>query len=202
MRYLVVRHAQTDANRRGEFPQLDEPLSVLGRQQCQALATRMAGRSFDALVHSGSVRAEQTAMVVLPAIRVERVITDPRTLEGEVGEWVGKRASMRTEAAEESGLPLWEVRPPGGESYLDIDARLQSLLADIRAGAFGSTVLLVGHGRVNGLLLRALLGTPWPDFDPLQMHHTGVTEIEAGAGRVEVLALDDVSHLPPEMVTR
>lgn len=197
-----MRHGQTDENGRGEFPHVEAPLSRLGRRQCDALGTSLAGRSFDALVHSGSVRAEQTALAVLPAVRAVRVVVDPRTLEGEVGEWVGKRATMRTEAAEESGLPLWEVRPPGGESYLDIDARLQPLLTDIRTGVFGSTVLLVGHGRANGLLLRTLLGTPWPAFDPQQMHHTGVTEIEVEGDDVEVLRWDDVSHLPPEMVTR
>lgn len=199
---MIVRHAQTAANARGEFLALAEPLSEAGRRQAGILATRLGGRSFDTLVHSGSERAVETARILLPAIWAGRVLEDPRTLEGDVGEWVGMRASRRAEVAAELKIPLWEVKPPGGESYVDIDARLQSLLTDIHSGAFGATVLLVGHGRVNGLILRALLGTPWSDFDPRQMHHAGVTELEVSNGRSQVLALDDVSHLPAELVTR
>lgn len=202
MRYVITRHAQTDANGRGEFPGLDEPLSETGRSQATALAARLADSSFDSIVHSGSARAAETARVLLNVIKAAQIVEDHRMLEGDVGRWVGMRASMRADAAKESGRPLWEVRPPGGESYLDIDARLQPLLADLRSGAFGSEALFVGHGRVNGLILRALLHTPWLEFNPQQMHHTGVTELEVTADSVGVLSLDDVAHLPAELVTR
>lgn len=202
MRYLITRHAQARANDRSEYPSYDEGLSELGVRQAMALGARLMGRSFDVLIHSGSARTWQSAQHLLPLISVTDVVVDRRTREGEVGEWVGQRASMRTDVARSCHIPVWEVRPPGGESYLDMDARLQPLLADVRSGALGDAVLLVGHGRLNGLAIRALLGTPWDDFEPRQMHHTGVTELNVDRKWVEMLTHDDVSHLPPEEITR
>jgi broad specificity phosphatase PhoE len=202
MRYVITRHAQALSNDKSEYAAFDEPLTELGREQAEALAVRLAGRTFDVLLHSGSVRTQQTSEVLLDTVLVEQVLVDPRVREGEVGEWVGGRASMRKEVARETGKPVWEVRPPGGESYLDIDERLQPLLSDIRAGVFGPSVLLVGHGRLNGLAIRALRGTPWTEYETRQMHHTGVTEIDVSLTETHLLCNDDVSHLAPRLVTR
>lgn len=202
MRYVLTRHAEARANAAGSHLGFDEPLSERGERQAAALARRLRGRRFDALLHSGSTRTAQTVAAILTEAAAGRVVVDHRLREGEVGDWVGERNTIRMEVAAETGTPVWEVTPPGGESYLDIDERLQDVLADLRSGAFGDDVLIVGHGRNSSLLIRALRGTPWPEYGAHRMHQAGVTEFEILDGEVRFAVEDDVSHLPKGLVSR
>jgi broad specificity phosphatase PhoE len=200
--YVMTRHAEAVANQMGTHLGFDEPLSEFGLRQADALAARLAGDHFDVLVHSGSLRTQQTAAPILRSSRVSRTVVDPRLIEGSVGLWAHDKSSIRADVARDTGQPIWEVRPPEGESYLDIDERMQPVIADIRSGAFGDEVLIVGHGRVNSIILRSLQDIAWEDYDSEQMFHASVTEFDIVGDAISFSALEDVSHLPPEVVTR
>ena len=62
MRLLIARHGATQHNLDGRFTgQFDAPLSALGERQAEALAKRLAGQRFDAIIASDLLRARQTA---------------------------------------------------------------------------------------------------------------------------------------------
>jgi broad specificity phosphatase PhoE len=200
VRYLLIRHAQARTNAAGRHLGSSDSLSTVGRRQAALLAARLAPFNLDTIVHSGSVRTAETVDILLTQLHTASVVSDVLLREGEVGAWVGEPIGMRNRLAEQ-GTPLWKVRPPGGESYLDIDRRIFPFVEKLIRGHYGDFVAIIGHGRVNSLILRRLEGTEWPDYEARQMSHTGVTDFEIGPNGFVVHSREDVSHLTPDLVT-
>ncbi|MFH1809072.1 MAG: histidine phosphatase family protein [Pseudomonadota bacterium] len=73
---------------------------------------------------------------------------DPRVLEFARAQHAARKADKA------------RYRPPGGESYLDAVPRIQRFLSRHRADLSRRTVLVVGHGGTNRILLAELMG--WP----------------------------------------
>src|SRR5690348_10772063 len=65
MRLIAVRHGETEWNVAGrEMGHLDSPLTERGRQQAEAVASRLAGLSLAALYSSDLGRAVATARCI------------------------------------------------------------------------------------------------------------------------------------------
>lgn len=196
----MVRHAQTVANARGKYTSESDPLSSIGELQASLLAERLQHLPLRLIVHSGSVRTAQTAAAVAalhPCLRVEQ---DTRLQEGRVGEWGGKKMGRRITEAQHLGIPVRMVRPPGGESWMDIDKRIAPFMDDILAAYGSAQALIVGQGRINSLILRRIENIPWSEYAGRQQPHTGLTRI-VWEDSPKVLMREDVSHLPPHLQT-
>ncbi len=100
----------------------------------------------------------------------------------------------------------------GGDTYESFFARCQDVLRLLSA-RFGaeSRVVIVAHGGCLNYLLHALLGIPPPAPTWFQMEHCAISAIRLvpeperrrgwplyPAVGVEVLSLNDVSHLPTD----
>ncbi len=73
-------------------------------------------------------------------------------------------------------------RPPGGESFADLAARVAPAFGRLAAGAAGP-LLLVGHAGVHRVLLCGLLGLPLKNLFRLPQDHAGLTRlVPDGAG--------------------
>lgn len=147
----VVRHGETAWSRAGKHTSRTEvPLTPVGEAAARGLAERLAGTEFDRVLTSPRERARRTAELAgFPDAEV-----DPDLAEWDYGRYEG----LTTERIRES-VPDWTVwtRPcPGGETALQVAARLDRVVA--RARADGGRVLVFGHGHASRVLAVRWLG--------------------------------------------
>jgi probable phosphoglycerate mutase len=171
----LVRHGQSAGNvaraaadERGAaridltMRDVDVELSDLGRRQAHALARWLEAlpeaERPSAVISSPYVRAIQTAELILP--RLEHRL-DERLREKEMGMFdmltrTGITASHPGEAERYDRLGKFYYRPPGGESWCDVIARLRSFVDELRLQYCGERVLVVAH-QVTVMCFRYLL---------------------------------------------
>ena len=190
---VLVRHGETAANRaRLALGRADPSLTELGRRQAQALANRFAASGIGRVVSSPLQRAMETATAIATALDCG-VDVDDRLIEMDYGEW--DERSFGDFPAED--LARWRrdasFAPPGGESLVDVGARVAPLCESLVGGP---TVIAVSH--VSPIKAAALWAM---DADPLlawRMHLdvASVTRVGAPAGgRPSLLGFNDTSHL-------
>ncbi|MGZ5871998.1 MAG: histidine phosphatase family protein [Bradyrhizobium sp.] len=162
-----IRHGETEWNAEGRLQGVqDVPLNDLGRRQAAGAGRILAdlfardGRNETSLkfVASPLGRARQTMEMVRGALRLppDEYAIDDRLREIGYGEWEG--STLVEAQAEDPDLfarrlaEKWTVSPPGGESYVAVQARMSDwynqLTADTVAVAHGGTAraLMVALG--------------------------------------------------------
>ncbi len=160
----IIRHGQTDMNRKGAyFGSLDVPLNEAGRQQAHALRARIAWPVFDLRLSSPLQRAMETAAIVQPEIRF---IEEPALAERAFGLWEGMTAD-EIRNADPSGWAVWtadweNARPEGGESLLEMWARISAFFGSLLERSDWQRALLVSHAGPIRCLIAAALQQP-PD---------------------------------------
>lgn len=189
---------------------MDVPLSDLGSEQATALATWFDGVTPDVVFSSPYRRAVDTATLGL-AGRPVAVVLDERLREREFGildrlTRAGIEARFPDQAAARTFLGKFYHRPPGGESWVDVGARVRSFYRDLRVDHAGAHVVVVAHQAVILLfryLLEALTEEEILAIDAdADIANTAVTTY-AGDGRsVPALSrFNDSSHLPASRTT-
>jgi 2,3-bisphosphoglycerate-dependent phosphoglycerate mutase/probable phosphoglycerate mutase len=165
-RLVLVRHGETDYNAAGRMQgHLDSELTERGREQIRRAAPVLAGYDPARLISSDLTRAALTAERVGEACELP-VKLDPRLRETHLGEWQGL-----TLAEVEDGWPgliaQWRAdpgwAPPGGESRVDVAARVTPLVEELvqeMSDDPPETVLLFTHGGLIASLTCALMGLP------------------------------------------
>ncbi len=161
---ILARHAETvynaGARMQGHLPHT--PLTRAGVAQAEAMGAALAaiiGRDPDLDIWASPAgRTMQTVAIVAEHLGRDffAVRTDDRLLEIDVGDWQGRKyadivAEIGPIVSAERGI--FNVRPPNGEWYPDIAARLQGWLADLDPAR---DVLVVSHG-ITLRVLRGLL---------------------------------------------
>ena len=96
---------------------------------------------------------------------------------------------------------LWHTAPhlmrfPKGESLQDVVARTSDALRTVLARHRTDTVVMVGHDSVNRALLLQLLDQPLAAYWKLAQDPCTLNEVAIDADRVQILRLNDTSHLP------
>ena len=207
MRLLLVRHGETEGNRRRRLQGADDPLSERGRRQARELAAHLSGRDdVAALYASPYPRALETARAIGEALGMEPVLRP-----GLAGADGGRAAGYRFEAwadefpeeAEKFRTQGLDYAWPGGESGRDVSARtaaaLERILED-HAGERGA-VVVVSHGGALAWIISHLLREPgdeWP-FEHAALENCSITEAEVRPdGPAEFLCRNDVAHLSPD----
>jgi broad specificity phosphatase PhoE len=197
----LIRHGVTRANRLGVIQgQSPEPLSSTGREQARKLGRWLAVMrlEIDALISSPLARAAQTAAIVARHLSVDESAIDrePRLAERSFGELEGRSSADAYGEQEAAGDPrTW--RPPGGESFVDLEARVAGGFASI-AERPGERALVVTHGGpIVALTCRHLdLELAPARFGRLRCDNTGVTILRRDAtGEFGVLTFNARFHL-------
>lgn len=149
---VLVRHGETEWTLSGQHTgRTDIPLTEHGREQARRLAARLAGRPFDLVFTSPLSRAFETCRLAGFESRAE---TRAELVEWDYGAYEGKRTSDIRK-----GHPrwtLWADGVPQGETAADVAARVDELLAELRAA--DGDALLFGHGHVLRVLAARWLG--------------------------------------------
>lgn len=166
-----VRHGVTEWNKeRRAQGQSDIPLNDSGRLQAQLLAERMKEGRWDHIFSSDLSRAKETAEIVATAIGLP-VYTDQRLREMHKGETEGTTLEERiTRWGEE-----WENLELGIEADSSISSRGTSFISEVIARYPGRNILVVSHGALIALTVKALV--PEQDIDQ-HIHNTSVTVLE------------------------
>jgi glucosyl-3-phosphoglycerate phosphatase len=164
-RMFIARHGETVFNAAGRMQgqgQVHTPLTQRGFAQAdemgRALALWLGTRQSLSLWCSSAGRAQQTMAIIAEHIEADwhDVRTDPRLEEIDVGDWSGRNyADIIAEQGDilDRDVGLFTVRPPGGEWYDDIAARLKSWMADT-AQERGDRLVIM-HG-ISARVLRGL----------------------------------------------
>jgi len=169
MLYLL-RHGETIWNREGRIQgQRDSPLTRTGITQTEHMGTALRREIGDprtwAIVSSPLGRAWQSATIMAEVMGLDPlgVALEPRLMEMSFGHWEGLKYE-EIEAREPGILArrerdLWNFRPPGGESYADLSARVAAWVSTLEDWA---SLIVVCHGG-TGRVLRGHLAKLTPE---------------------------------------
>ncbi|RFO97467.1 histidine phosphatase family protein [Rhodoferax lacus] len=160
-RIIAVRHGETDWNVATRIQgQIDIGLNDKGRWQAERVAEALADEALDAIYSSDLSRAHATAQAIAaaqPALHAP-VQTHTGLRERGFGKFEGHTyAAIEAQWPDESRL--WKIRDPhfaplGGESPVQVMARVGHTVNDIAARHPGEQIVLVAHGGVLDMLYR------------------------------------------------
>lgn len=143
-----MRHGETAWNAENRIlGSTDIPLDEKGREQARAAAKELKDIRFDVIYTSKLSRAMETGLAVAALQEDCRVSHEACLNENDFGEFEGMdRCSEEYQSEKRKCFK----RYPGGESFLDVAARvypfIKSLLAD--PAMQDKTVLIVSHGGI------------------------------------------------------
>lgn len=203
---IVVRHGESTANAafaRAEAESLldagvagrdaDVPLSGTGRHQAAALGRWLAAlpdKAFpDAAACSPYRRARQSLEIAFDQLRaasraVPEVTVDDRLRDRVTGELelltrAAIDARFPAEAARRATAGEWEYRPPGGESMMDVAARLRDFAADASERFADRRLLVMAHDAVVLMFRHVLEGLSTVELERVvaagPVHNASVT---------------------------
>ena len=167
---FFVRHGQTDWNAQNRYQgSRDIPLNDIGRGQADkngALLRHLLerdGRTPDdfAWYVSPLGRTRETMERVRAhfAPPLPEVTVDPRLIEISFGIYEGRLhtelAGGEMVIAGERDASFWDFRPPQGESYADLAARVSDF-----GGSLAGPSILVAHGGLLRVLMHLIEGYP------------------------------------------
>jgi len=151
---VLIRHGETEWSRDHRHTgRTDVPLTENGRRQAEALAPRLASRSFERVYVSPLSRATETARL---AGLGERAAPRPELMEIDYGQAEG----LTTEQMRER-TPAWSVwthETPDAERLTDVATRLEPILGELRATT--GDIAIVAHGHVLRVLAALWIGLP------------------------------------------
>jgi broad specificity phosphatase PhoE len=190
--FYFVRHGESEGNAARVFTgQTDSPLTARGRQQADVVAQELAKVKFDRIVSSDLSRTRDTARVIAKphGIQVEIV---PELREIDVGDRTGKTFD------ETKGLPSWNddgfVAWPGGETLEQVLSRTLGAIERLTRESPGKTILVVGHGGVNRILLSHFLGI-LPRLDRTPGGNTNISVVHTDGKKHTVERLFATDHV-------
>jgi broad specificity phosphatase PhoE len=166
-----LRHGETDWNKTGRLQgTLDIPLNALGREQAVH-----AGRVLGGLIAQDGRDKDRLPFVASPLGRARMTMElareqlhlpppdyalDDRLREIGYGTWEGR--TLAEAEAQDPDLyarrleDKWRVGAPGGETYLDVQRRMQAWYDDLR----GDTVTVAHGGTARALMVALGFETP------------------------------------------
>ena len=159
VRIIAIRHGETAWNALGRIQgHTDIGLNDNGHAQAQQVAQALSGEALDAIYSSDLQRAWQTAQAIA-AVTAAPLHAEPGLRERCFGSFEGSSfaqiAQQQPQAAE-----LWRKRdvqfapPDGGESLLQLQARIAAAVQRVAAAHIGGHIALVAHGGVLDMLYR------------------------------------------------
>ena len=196
----LLRHGAIDWPKADCFiGQTDAPLSAEGRRQAGAWRSELHKLEFTAVWASDLTRATETAGIIF-AGRAAGVRTCRELREIKLGEWDG----LPRDRVRQSHPDLWrargedlaDFRPPGGESFRDLQQRVVPRVTRIAAETPGDACI-VTHAGVIRVLICHVLQMPLTNLFRIRLDYGSLSIVSYSPERVEVCALN---LRPPNLI--
>lgn len=162
-RIIAVRHGETSWNVDARIQgQTDVGLNDTGRWQAQRVSKALAGESISAVYSSDLERAHETAQSIAQVAGIA-VIPHEGLRERSFGMFEGKTFDEIHRAWPDQAqnwrkrIPEWQP-PEGGESLLELRARVTRTLEELASRHPGQQIVVVAHGGVLDALYRVATG--------------------------------------------
>lgn len=168
LKVYLFRHGQTDFNRDGRFTGLvDSKLTALGKKHARTIARKLKNKNFQVAFQTKLIRSKETLKPVLenhPECVI--VIEDNRMIERDYGKLTGKLHSTIIGRYGEEQYEHWhrgywaKDRPPGGESFSDVEKRVRSFINDLKKfmKKYKVNVAISAHGNSIRLFRKIMEG--------------------------------------------
>jgi probable phosphoglycerate mutase len=172
-------------------------LSDKGRQMAEQAAERLAVVPGVAAVYASPLeRTRETATPIARALGL-RVRTDRALLDSDAGEWTGLALSRLRRK------PEWETvtrypsgfRFPGGESFVETQARVTAAVERLRNRHAGHPIVLVSHADPIRLVLSHALGSHLDLFQRLVIAPCSISAVVYTATGPMVLTVNSTGDL-------
>jgi probable phosphoglycerate mutase len=199
-RLILLRHGQTKLSVERRYSgRGDHPLTELGLQQAERAASRLSEvDDIAAIISSPLQRAQQTARKLADRTGLE-VVTHQGLIETDFGTWEGltfAEAAKQDPEIHRRWLGDTSVKPPGGESFDEVNARIRKARSEIIAKYGGKTIVVVSHVTPIKTLLRQALDVGPQFLFRMHLDLTGVSIAEFYPdGHASVKLVNDTSHL-------
>ncbi len=163
MELIMIRHTSVDVPKGTCYGQTDVPLAPTFEEEASTVKAMLKPHSFDAVYCSPLSRCRRLAGYC----GYGDAILDPRLMEMDFGEW----EMQPFDEIVDPTLQRWyadfiNTRVPGGESFLDQQARLRSFLDDVIASG-KRKVGVFTHG---GIIMQTMLLTGMTTVDNVFAH--------------------------------
>ena len=153
---FLMRHGETEWSLSHRHTgRTDLPLLPEGKVQAEALQTSLSGRKFTAVLTSPLRRARETCELA--------GLADAAVIDDDLAEWDYGAYEGRTTTDIRAERPQWDLfddGAPGGETVTDVGARIDRVIARVRA--IDGDVACFAHSHV----LRVLIAR-WIDLEPV-----------------------------------
>jgi broad specificity phosphatase PhoE len=189
---ILLRHGQTTANAQALLQgHMNLPLDPEGERQAQRSGEYLRAAFPDALVISSPLtRAHQTALAVS-----NDVVIDERFIELDYGQWDG----IALTDVDAQSWADWRAdpafRPPGGETLVELDARVRPALDEIAERAQHGHVIVVSHVSPIKSGVTWALGVGPEVSWRCQLDRASICRIAISPRGPSLVALNDTSHL-------
>ena len=183
LRIFLARHGQTDWNAEHRLQgSIDTHLNATGRAQAESLSARLAGVRFDAVYSSRLSRTRETAAILHGGVPIDSLTDlDERNFGKFQGFVLGSDSAKTAEYDRRSGALGDSL--DGGETLEQHLARVSRAIDGIRRRHPSGTVLIVGHGLTNQLILKHLLELSWEQAGGITQANDELYLIEMGGPR-------------------
>ncbi|KFM98888.1 histidine phosphatase family protein [Bacillus clarus] len=183
----LVRHGQTDWN----FQEIiqgreDIPLNEVGKKQASQSAAALQLESWDIIISSPLIRAQETARAIAEAIGIQSILLDERFVERNFGEASGKPVSTVRELIAEGNVE-------GMEKDEEIVERCFVALQDIAQIHEGKRIIIVAHSHAIKAILHAISPDEITFKTPLK--NACISYVKEEQGRWGVLKYNIAEHI-------
>jgi len=182
--FLVLRHAHSVANKAGILAgQLEGiGLSKDGIAQVNKLTSSFENLKIDRIISSPMQRCLETVEGIARSKR-KRISIDKRLIEMNYGSWSGKKLSKLSRMKE------WKViqtkpsafRFPQGESFKELEERIESLLKDLSRKYPKETILIITHGDIVKIAASLTVGSGLDNFQKFAVDPCSLTTLSWGS---------------------
>jgi probable phosphomutase (TIGR03848 family) len=194
---FLIRHAVTAQTGRilyGQTPGID--LDDRGLAQAEGLVDRFGSIRLTAIYSSPLERCVQTVEPLAAAQRLP-VTAIPALIEMDAGTWTGRTLAQvrRTKPWTTVQQHPSAFRFPGGEAFVDAQARAVDAVERIARRHRRGRVAIATHGDIVRIVLAHFLGTPLDDFQRIVADTASVSVLVTDAHRGRVVLVNDTGGL-------
>ncbi|RWO01938.1 histidine phosphatase family protein [Mesorhizobium sp.] len=194
--FFLIRHAAHD--KVGDYlagRMAGVCLGETGRAQASRLASHMAPRPLAAICCSPRERTLETAKPIAIACNREKITIRQELDEIDFGAWSGKTFE---ELSQDADWLTWnsqrqQARTPGGETMLDVQQRVVSLMQQLRKRYQNQCVALVSHADVIKAAACKVLGLPLGDCFRFDIDPASITTVVSGDWGSKLIRLNEAA---------